>query len=200
MSRDAGVWTAAILTVTVWSYLFKQNVVFQLVEHLFIGISAAHAMTVAYLNIVSTGVLPLVQKGDLSLAIPLMAGALLYTRFWARVSGLSRIPLAFTMGTAAAVALRGSVDASFIQQVRATMLPMNSIDNVLLVAGTISVAAYFLFNQRSRTGLLVPVSTAGRYVMMLAFGAAYGNTVMMRMSLLTPRMRLVFSTWLGLAP
>ncbi len=199
MTRDAGVWVAAVLTLAAWSYLYKQNIVFQVVEHLFIGISAAHAMTVAYFNIVSTGIRPLVQKGDLSLLFPLLGGVILYTRFWPRASGFSRIPLAFTMGTAAAVAIRGSVDASFIQQVKATMLPLNSIDNVLLAAGTMSVVAYFLFNQKSRAGLLVPVSQAGRYVMMLAFGAAYGNTVMMRMSLLIPRMRLVFSTWLGLS-
>jgi hypothetical protein len=200
VSQNAGVWTAAILTVTVWSYLYKQNIVFQVVEHLFIGISAAHAMTVAYLSIVSTGVTPLVRKGDLSLAVPLLAGTLLYSRFWPKASTLSRIPLAFTMGTAAAVVLRGSIDASFVQQVKATMLPLDSVNNVLLVIGTISVAVYFLFHEKSRTGLLAPISVAGRCVMMLAFGAAYGNTVMMRMSLLIPRIRLVFSTWLGLTP
>lgn len=200
MSNDAGVWVAALLTLAAWSYLYRQNMVFQVVEHVFIGISAAHAMTVAYSNIVSTGVKPMTQKGDLTLVLPIVGGALLYTRFWPKAAALSRIPLGFTMGTAAAVAIRGSIDASFIQQVKATMLPLDSVDNFLLVAGTISVIAYFLFNRRSRTGPLLAVSTMGRWVMMLAFGAAYGNTVMMRMSLLIPRMRLVFSTWLGLAP
>lgn len=200
MSRDMGVWIAALLTLAAWSYLYKQNIVFQVVEHLFIGISAAHAITVAYGNIVSTGLTPLVQKGDLAMPIPLICGAMLYGRFWPTASGLSRIPLALTMGTAAAVAIRGSVDASFIQQVKSTMLPLNTVDNALLVFGTISVIAYFLFNKKSRTGPMVAVSRGGRYVMMLAFGAAYGNTVMMRMSLLIPRMRLVFSTWLGLTP
>jgi len=200
MSSDVGVSIAALLTLAAWSYLYKQNILFQLVEHLFIGISAAHAITVAYSNVVSTGLRPLVQKGDLSMILPLVGGAMLYTRFWPKASGLSRLPLAFTMGTAAAVAIRGSVDASFIQQVKATMLPLNTVDNVLLVFGTISVIVYFLFNRRSRTGPLIAVSRAGRYVMMLAFGAAYGNTVMMRMSLLIPRMRFIFSTWLGLTP
>lgn len=200
MSRDGGVWVAAILTLAAWSYLYKQNAVFQVIEHVFIGISAAHALTVAYFNIADTGVSPLLKNKDLTLLVPLIGGALLYTRFWPKASSLSRIPLAFTMGVASAVAVRGSVDASFIQQVRATMVPLDSLDSVLLVVGTISVVTYFLFNQRSRIGLLRPASLIGRYVMMLAFGAAYGNTVMMRMSLLIPRMRLVFSTWLGLAP
>jgi hypothetical protein len=200
VSSDAGVAVASLLTLAAWSYLYKQNIVFQVVEQVFIGISAAHAMTVAYSNIVSTGVKPLFQNGDLTLALPLAGGVLLYTRFWPKASGLSRLPLAFTMGTAAAVAIRGSVDASFIQQVKATMLPLNSRDNILVVAGTVSVIAYFLFNSKSRRGCLMPVSQVGRWVMMLAFGAAYGNTVMMRMSLLIPRMRLVFSTWLGLTP
>ncbi|HHW05866.1 MAG TPA: hypothetical protein GXX32_08225 [Methanothermobacter sp.] len=197
MNRDPGVWIAALLTLAAWSYLFKQNLVFQVVEHVFIGISAAHAMTMAYFTIQGKGIQPLLS-GDLSLLFPLIGGVLLYSRFLPKTSWLSRIPLGFTMGTAAAVVIRGSVDASFVKQIQATMLPLNSLDNVLLVLGTIATVTYFLFNLKSRGGVGGYLATFGRYVMMAAFGAAYGNTVMMRMSLLIPRVRFVFGEWLGL--
>lgn len=199
MSRDPGIWTAALLTLAVWSYLYKQNVVFQAVEHVFIGISAAHAMTVAFRSIASTAVRPLLRDGDLGTLFPLAAGLLLYARFTGRFSWLSRIPLGFTMGTAAAVAIRGSIDASLVKQVQATMLPLVSADNILVVTGTVAVLVYFLFNRKGRAGVLRPISAYGRYVIMAAFGAAYGNTVMMRISLLIPRMRLVFGAWLGIS-
>lgn len=197
MSRDPGVWIAALLTLAAWSYLFKQNLVFQVVEHVFIGISAAHAMTMAYFTIQGKGIQPLLL-GDLSLLFPLVGGLLLYSRFLPKTTWLSRIPLGFTMGTAAAVVIRGSVDASFVKQIQATMLPLKSMDNVLLILGTIATVIYFLFNLKSRNGAGGYLATFGRYMMMAAFGAAYGNTVMMRMSLLIPRVRFVFGDWLGL--
>jgi hypothetical protein len=198
MSTDPGVVIAGFLTVLVWSYLYKQNIVFQVVEHLFIGLSAAHAMTVAYSGIVQNGVVPLVAGDDLFLIFPLIGGVLLYARFVPRLSWLSRIPLGFTMGTAAAVAIRGSLDASLVKQVQGTMVPLTSVNNVVLVAGTVATVAYFLFNLRSRRGVGEWTSAFGRLIMMAAFGAAYGNTVMMRMSLLIPRVKSVFGDWLGL--
>jgi len=197
MSRDPGVWVAALLTLAVWSYLIKQNLVFQVVEHVFIGISAAHAMTMAYFTIRAKGVQPLLA-GDVSLLFPLIGGVLLYSRFLPKTTWLSRIPLGFTMGTAAAVVIRGSVDASFVKQIQATMLPLTSLDNVLMVVGTIATVTYFLFNLKSRSGVGGYLARFGRYMMVAAFGAAYGNTVMMRMSLLIPRVRFVFGDWLGL--
>jgi hypothetical protein len=197
VSGNLGVWIAALLTLAAWSYLWKQNLVFQVVEHVFIGISAAHAMTMAYFTILGKGIQPLLS-GDLSLLFPLIGGLLLYSRFISKAAWLSRIPLGFTMGTAAAVVIRGSVDASFVKQIQATMLPLKSLDNVLLVLGTIATVTYFLFNLKSRNGAGGYLATFGRYVMMAAFGAAYGNTVMMRMSLLIPRVRFVFGDWLGL--
>jgi hypothetical protein len=199
MSRDPGIWTAALLTVVVWSYLFKQNTLFQTVEHLFVGISAAHAMTVAFTSLSDTCLAP-VLAGDWAMIVPLLGGLLLYTRFLRKMSHLSRIPLAFSMGTAAAVVIRGSLGPSFIQQVAGTIIPLTSPDNVILVVGTVTTIAYFLFGQKSRSGMMDQAARLGRYAMMASFGAAYGNTVMMRMSLLIPRIRLVFGDWLGLLP
>jgi hypothetical protein len=198
MSTDPGVVIAGFLTVLVWSYLYKQNIVFQVVEHLFVGLSAAHAMTVAYFGIVQNGVVPLVAGDHLFLIFPLIGGVLLYARFVPRLSWLSRIPLGFTMGTAAAVAIRGALDASLVKQVQGTMVPLTSVNNVVLVAGTVATVAHFLFNLRSRRGVGEWTSAFGRLIMMAAFGAAYGNTVMMRMSLLIPRVKSVFGDWLGL--
>ncbi|HHY45659.1 MAG TPA: hypothetical protein GX512_08125 [Firmicutes bacterium] len=199
MSRDPGIWTAALLTLVAWSYLLKQNILFQAVEHLFVGISAAHAMTVAFTNLRDTCLRPALS-GEWTVIVPILGGLLLYTRFVPKISHLSRIPLAFTMGTAAGVVMTGSLGPSFIQQVSGTMVPLNSPDNAILVLGTVTTIAYFLFGRKSRSGVMDCAAKVGRYVMMASFGAAYGNTVMMRMSLLIPRIRLVFGDWLGLLP
>ena len=121
MNGDPGTWIAAVLTVITWSYLYKQNRIFQIAEHLFVGISAAHAMTVAFTNVRSGCVTPFLE-GDRSMLIPLVGGLLLYARFAPRLAHLSRIPLGFTMGPAAEVAIRGALVPSFIQQVRGTVI------------------------------------------------------------------------------
>lgn len=198
MTYDAvGMWIAGILTLATWSYLFGNNVVFQTVEHIFIGISAAHMITVALGSIKTSCLIPL-ANGAVIYAVPLIGGILLYTRFIRNSSWLARIPVSFMMGTAAGVSLKGLVDASFIKQVKATILPLTSLDNIIIVMGTVSALWYFLFTQYPNRGPLIAVSRLGRYFMMISLGAAYGNTVMFRMSLLIQRIYFLLGDMLKL--
>ena len=59
------------------------------------------------------------------------------------------------------------------------------IDAILFILGVIGTLIYFFFS-REQKALKVGASI-GKWVMMLAFGAAFGNTVMARMSLLVGR-------------
>ena len=54
---------------------------------------------------------------------------------------------------------------------------------------------YFFFTLEKK-GVQGAVSKVGRYVMMIAFGAAFGNTVMARVSLFLGRMQFLLGDWL----
>ncbi|MBW6458308.1 MAG: hypothetical protein K0B52_04010, partial [FCB group bacterium] len=45
-----GAWVAVFLTLSILSYLYKDNPFYKLAEHIFVGISAAHWATIAFWN------------------------------------------------------------------------------------------------------------------------------------------------------
>jgi hypothetical protein len=196
----AGVWLAAFATISMYSYLFKDNIVFKVGEHIFIGFAAAHTVVMGVSNIIEMAWKPLTTKGDVMWVVPMLLGLLLYARFTRQHSWLSRWPLAYLMGIGAAVAIRGWLQGSFIDQIKATVLPLNSLDNIIIVVGVTTTLTYFFFVAGGRKGVLKHSAQIGRWTMMVAFGAAFGNTVMARMSLLIGRLQFLFGTWIPLIP
>jgi hypothetical protein len=195
MSSDLGVWLAAFATIFIYSYLLGDNPLFKFAEHLYIGIAAAHAVVLGFQNVQEMAWKPLVA-GKWIMIIPLVMGLMLYTRFVKDWSSLSRIPIAFLVGLAAALSIRGALDASLIKQVAATMVPVkdfNSFIFPIMVATTIS---YFFFTAGSKTKGIQFSAQIGRWVMMIAFGSAFGNTIMARMSLVIGRLQFLFGKWI----
>jgi len=104
--------------------------------------------------------------------------------------------MGFLVGTTAAVTMTSAIKAQLIEQVTATMLPLTSFNNIVFVVATIAATTYFLFTLRSKAA--GPVIDIGKYVLMVGFGATFGNTVMSRISLFTGRMQFLLFTWLKL--
>ncbi|MDP2872192.1 MAG: hypothetical protein Q8P31_06620 [Bacillota bacterium] len=195
MSTQLGVWIAALCTIFMYSYLWRDNPLFKLGEHVFIAIGAAHAIVMGYQNIVEMAWRPMVG-GKAYMVLPLVMGAILYTRFFKQVSMLSRIPIAFLVGLAAALSIRGALDASFIKQVASTMVPIKNANDLITMLGVVTTISYFFFTATARSGPLRFSAEVGRWVMMVAFGAAFGNTVMARMSLVIGRLQFLFGQWI----
>ncbi len=197
MSTDLGVWIAAGCTIFIYSYLVGDNPMFKFAEHLYIGISAAHAVVLGYQNIQEMAWKPL-MTGKWLMLVPLLLGLLLYTRFVKDWASLARIPIAFLTGLAAALAIRGALDASFIKQVAATMVPVTNINVLLTMLMVATTITYFFFTTGSQLAPIQFSAQVGRWVMMVAFGSAFGNTVMARMSLVIGRLQFLFGSWIKL--
>lgn len=76
------------------------------------------------------------------------------------------------------------------------------ISNIVFLLTLISVLSYFLFSFDVRHKLLRGMTTSGRWLLMVGFGAIFGSTVMMRFSLLIDRMSFIWIEWLrdGILP
>jgi hypothetical protein len=136
--------------------------------------------------------------------VPLVLGVLLYTRFLKTGKWISRIPLGFVVGVGSALAIRGVIGASFMSQITSTMaLPLwgvmskFGIDSLLFILGVLGTLIYFYFSREQKGPLKVGASI-GKWVMMIAFGASFGNTVMARMSLLVGRIYFLLGEWLSI--
>lgn len=200
MSSSVAIWVAAFFTIAIYSYLFKENVIFEFAEHTFVGVSAAHFFAEGYHNVKRMAVKPLTE-GDISWIIPIILGLLLYTRYLPKnVSWLSRFPVSVMVSIASAAQICGAIHAEFISQIIATAkLNARRPNDLIFVIGVITVSSYFLFLKRLRECRPVRIaSNIGRCFLMVAFGAALGTTVMGRYSLLIGRFQFLFGQWIKL--
>ena len=197
ISTNLGKWIAAIATIGIMSFAFKDNPLYKLVENVYVGVSAGHALVLGWMNIRDQGIEPLTTKGNWQVLIPMVLGVMLYTRYSKKIAWLSRFPLAILVGIGTGLAIRGTVGSQIVSQIKSTILPLNGINNVLIVLGTLGVLAYFFFSVEHR-GPLKHVSSFGRYMMMVSFGAAFGSTVMGRMALFIGRLHFLYANWLGI--
>ncbi len=192
-----GTWIGALLTLAVFSFLYKENPFFRVAEHLLIGVAAGYAL-VTYWESTLLPLLfqPLVREGRLLLLAPLGLGLLLFLRFVPKWAWLGRISLAFVLGAVSGAAIPAYTQAQIIKQVQSTMLPLNSLGHVVVVTAVCAVLLYFFFS-RKQQGLLGAFSRVGVYFLMVFFGATFGYTVMSRISLLIGRLQYLLGDWLG---
>ncbi|MBS1717750.1 MAG: hypothetical protein JSS72_08465 [Armatimonadetes bacterium] len=67
-----------------------------------------------------------------------------------------------------------------------------ALTNAISLFTLLSVVAYFLFSFNENNKLLNRLSTSGRWLLMIGFGAIFGTTVTMRFTLLIDRMHFVW--------
>ena len=210
-----GIWVAAFLTLAIYSFLYGDNPIYKLAEHIFVGLSAAYgAVIVWYEGLIPLLINPLFRPHlvedatgpKYSLIIPMVLGLLILSRFVPRYNWLSRWPIAFVMGLGAGLNIPRTVMALILAQMHGTMLPLLPVSdggynylagfsNLLIVVGVICTLAYFYFSAR-HTGVLGRASRVGIWFLMVAFGAGFGNTVMARISLLIGRVQFLLYDWL----
>lgn len=197
ISTSMGVWIASLATLAIMSFAYKDNPFYRLVENLYVGVSAGHALVLGWGNIRDLGYTPMIKKGQWSLLIPIVLGILLYTRYYKPAAWISRIPIAFMMGIGTGLAISGTIGSQIVTQVKANFITLNTFSNIVIVLGTFGVLSYFFFLLEHK-GPGGQVAQFGRYIMMVAFGAAFGSTVMGRMSLFIGRLQVILGDWLGL--
>jgi len=72
-----------------------------------------------------------------------------------------------------------------------------ALTNIVFLVTLLSVMSYFLFSFEVKNKMILRISTLGRYLLMIGFGAIFGSTVMMRFALLIDRMYFVWVDWLA---
>ncbi|TMQ59812.1 MAG: hypothetical protein E6K76_03660 [Candidatus Eisenbacteria bacterium] len=208
LSHDIGVWIAALLTLGIFSFLYKDNPAYKLCEHLFVGISAGYYVVLNYYSVVKPNLLdPLFhdfgRNRHYLLLIPLVLGILLFSRFFPKGGWLSRWSIALILGVYPALRITGFGQGDFVEQVHGTILPLwvpghagTTIGNWLLVVGLLCTLIFFFFSKEHK-GALGGTARLGVYFLMVSFGASYGYTVMARISLLIGRVMFLLHDWLG---
>jgi hypothetical protein len=193
-----GTLLATVLTFVVFSFLYRDNKIYKLVEHIYLGFAIGVSAVMAKANVVSTAWNPAMQGAWIWL-LPIVVGLLFCFYFSRKYFWVSRLPVALLVGGATGLAISGAVKAQILDQIRGTVtLPlltapdtMTAVNNLLTILGVVSTILFFFFS-RERKGMMGNAMLLGRIFVIVSLGASFGFIVMARMSLLIGRLQFLF--------
>jgi hypothetical protein len=155
-------------------------------------------------------------KDFLFALLPLSLALMLLWRLAPRGGWIGVWPLAVVIGTFAGMRLTAAIEADFMAQIAATMQPVVVLKSDVVggnasasfdlggtllaifgVVGVVTVLVYFFFSLEHK-GVIGKTARVGVWYLMITFGAAFGLTVMGRITLLAERFSFLFYDWLGL--
>ncbi len=199
MTDLVSLWIGGFLTLCVFSFLYKDNPFFRFAERLFAGISLGYYIGIVSVNTLAPNLIrPLAENlgGNAHLLIPLFLGLNLYTRYIPKIAWMARISLAVYIAYYVGINMVQKLQGEVVPQVGKTILhpiggAFTPFDNLIIIVGVLSVLIYFYFSIEHK-GPLAGISRLGIWFLMLGFGAAFGYTVMGRVSLLIGRMNYLF--------
>lgn len=201
MATDFTTWLAAFLTLGIISMVFfKDNPVYNLIVSAYMGIGVGHSVIMGLRIISNNGFKPMIQEGKYALIIPILFGILLFARYFDKYARLAKPSAALIVAVAAGLGLRGSIVAQFLDQIKATFIPLNSVGNIVLVVSVICTIIYFFFTDRYTGKLVGPLRhlpTVGRWAMMICFGASFASASAGFLSKLIVRFMFLVRDWLG---
>ena len=203
ISTNPWVWIGVFFTLSVLSFLYKDNPLYKLAEHVTVGVSIGYMVVIWWSNSVSPRFIePFFRQGNFWLIVPAILGVLMIFRIIPKYSWLSRYAICFTVGAGSGMAIPRTLQASVLRQLEATMLNLNvtsgqGINNIIIFIGVLSVLIYFFFSKEHK-GFFGGVAKLGIWFLMVGFGATFGYTVMARLSLFIGRVLFVLQDFLGL--
>lgn len=197
----------ALCTLGIYSVLYRENRFFRFFEHLFIGLATGYTIYTTWNDALKPRWWdPMTDEGRWWLAFLLPGGLLFYFVYSRRHAWMSRLIFGLFFGFAAGQAFQ-SYAAIYFPLIRSAMnIPLwntpeakepgayaftpisAALNNVLYLVIVVAVMTYFFFSFEQKNRAVLGLSRFGRYILMFAFGAIFGSTIMARMSLLIGRL------------
>lgn len=139
--RTIGLWLAAFFTLSIYSFLYRDNPFYKFAESVVVGVSAAYAMVVGFWDVIIPNLVQRLlpyfahdhltpgmalpteaqQFSNLIFLLPLVLGIMLLCRLVPKGAWISLWPLAFIVGTMAGLRLVGYTEGDLLSQVRITI-------------------------------------------------------------------------------
>jgi len=197
-------WLSVGATLGIYSILYKENPVYRMVEHIYIGAAAGYFAYLAWSQVLKPLWWDRITSGQWFWVFALIGGSMFYFIYSQKYVWISRIIFGALLGLIAGAAFKGFAGVN-IDRIHASFKPVTGVgfsdilSNMLSALILLTVMAYFFFSFEHKTPARRVPANMGRWFLMFAFGAMFGSTVMARMSLLIGRVHFLLSDWLHLA-
>lgn len=215
---------AGLATLGIYTFLYKENVIYRVFEHLFIGIATAWGLIAVCKEFLWPRVFKTMlgfdqlylpdgtpvgeyQSDYLWYLVPTFFSLLYYTMYSKKYRHLAQLVISFQLGCAGGLAFKGffvEVLPLIFDSFRPVVffigmeseLMKTSLSNLFFLITFFSAFLYFFFTfKTSESPAVQRVSTLGRLLMMACFGAFFGSTMMARMALLVDRIDFLANSW-----
>ncbi|MEO0231570.1 MAG: hypothetical protein ABIM49_04000 [candidate division WOR-3 bacterium] len=203
ISLNPWIWIAAILTIAIFSFLYKDNPLYKFAEHLLVGVTVGYYINIYWHNAAYPYIIkPLFLEKQFLTLIPFMFAILYFSILIPKYSYFIRYPIGFLLGALNGMAISPEFKEAILVQVKDTILPpfsfsLEFFNSLIIFIGTLCVLIYFFFSLEHK-GVLKGFSRIGIIFLMIGFGASFGYTVMARISLLIGRIIFLLKDWLGI--
>ncbi len=191
-----GAWISIFLTFAILSYLYEDNPIYKVAEHLFVGTSIGYVVTIQFYDVVKPNLIDRLLATELGAArlaylVPLALVVCLFMKLTRRWNWLGRLAIAFVIGIYAGQNIPAYASSDLLSQVQVTARAAfgigtqgfwDALGTVILVVGLVTSLLYFFFS-REHKGALGVASRIGVWILMIGFGASFGYTVQGRISL-----------------
>jgi hypothetical protein len=195
-------------TIAIFSFVFKENRFYRLVEHIFIGIAAGYGVAVTWTDVLRPMWWdPMVGDGAWWWALVVPLGLMFYGVYTTKFAWQSRLIFGVYFGLAAGTVFQ-QIAGQYIPQIRSSFRPLiphpgtlstvHAINNWIFLAILVSVLVYFFFAFEQKSKAVKNTAMAGRMLLMISLGAIFGATIMTREALLIDRVRFLLFDWLQL--
>lgn len=202
-------WLGAICTLGLYSILYKENKIYRLFEHIYLGLATGYLVAINWNEaILPKWWKPIWDQGQWWYIFVLIVALFYYFIYSRKLNWLSRLVIGFFLGVTAGrgfqefvndvwpqipktfkpVLPHGAVAASGGHPAIPALNVPDALNNLIFMLITLCVMSYFFFSFEQKTKLQRGSAQAGRWLMMFAFGAIFGSTVMARLALLIDRM------------
>ncbi|MGQ9524970.1 MAG: hypothetical protein ACUVTZ_09050 [Armatimonadota bacterium] len=214
----------AVSTLAIFSLLYRENPVYRFFEYLFVGLATGYGLVMAWRDVLyPRWWIPLTQ-GQWWWTVPILAGLLYYTIYIRKLAWMSRLLIGTLMGLNAGASFQAiatqyapQVAASFRPLLPPNWFPMSAastsgsarasgalsaaylINNWIVTIILLSVMTYFFFSFEHRSRAVRGTAQLGRWLLMISFGAVFGQTIMARMALAVSRLWFLLADPRGLA-
>lgn len=223
----AGTLLAALLTIMILSYLWRDNPAFRIASYLFVGVAAGYAGTVAWHTVLNPGLVdPFLDRGlgvisDPTVIVPWVLVLLLIFKVSPATTRLGSVSTALMVGVGAAVVVGGAITGTLIPQSLAAMTTLSPsavtpttgetglervINVLILLLGTVTTLMYFRFGARQtaagakeRTWYEAWVARVGQVFIAITFGVMYAGVLMSTIIVLGERVQFLVDLALSVA-
>lgn len=213
------IWTIIgfLLTLLVFSYLLGDNPLFRFAAYLFVGVTAGYLGAVLLYQVLIPKLLwPLLigtTTEKILAGVALLLSLLLIARLFPSLSAASSIPMAYLVGSGAAVIIGGAVLGTIFAQSRATAagfslaagaapaaVGLQLLDALFILAGTIATLAYFHFGAPSRQNeapnrgtLINSLAGIGQVFIGITLGALFAGVLAASLTALIDRLNFLWN-------